>query len=67
MRADGAEISWDTEKSKWLVRISSGDEVMRRYCALPKDAAEPQLRSAAEQTVHDDGYELDAALITIRR
>ena len=67
MRADGAEISWDAAKSKWLVRISLGDEVMRRYCALPKDAGEPQLRSAAEQTVRDDGYELDASLITIRR
>jgi hypothetical protein len=40
---------------------------MRRYCALSKDATEPQLRSAAEQTVRDDGYELDSALITIRR
>jgi hypothetical protein len=67
MRADGAEISWDAEKSKWLVRISLGDEVMRRYCALSKDATEAQLRSAAEQTVRDDGYELDAAGITIRR
>jgi hypothetical protein len=67
MRADRAEISWDAAKSKWLVRISSGDEVMRRYCALSKDATEPQLRSAAEQTVHDDGYELDPALVAIRR
>jgi hypothetical protein len=67
MRADRAEVSWDPAKSKWLVRISSGDEVMRRYCALSKDATEAQLRSAAEQTVRDDGYELDTALITIRR
>ena len=67
MRADGAEVSWDAEKSKWLVRISSGDEVMRRYCALSKDATEAQLRSAAEQTVRDDGYELGATGITIRR
>jgi hypothetical protein len=67
MRADGAEVSWDTEKSKWLVRISSGDEVMRRYCALSKDASEAQLRAAAEQTVRDDGYELDSGAISIRR
>jgi hypothetical protein len=67
MRADGAEVTWDAAKSKWLVRITSGDEVMRRYCNLPKDATEQQLRSAAEQTVRDDGYEMDAALVTVRR
>jgi hypothetical protein len=67
MRADGAEVSWDAAKSKWLVRITSGDEVMRRHCNLPKDATEQQLRSAAEQTVREDGYEMDAALVTVRR
>ena len=67
MRADRAEVSWDPAKSKWLVRISSGDEVMRRYCALPKDATEAQLRSAADQTVRDDGYEIDPTQIAIRR
>jgi hypothetical protein len=50
MRADGAEVSWDSGKSKWL----------------SKDATEAQLRSAAEQTVRDDGYEIDPALIAIR-
>jgi hypothetical protein len=67
MRADRAEVSWDPAKSKWLVRIESGDEYIRRYCNLPKNATEAQLRSAAEQTVHDDGYELDPTLIAIRR
>jgi hypothetical protein len=67
MRADRAEVSWDAGKSKWLVRISSGDEVVRRYCALPKGASEAQLLSAAEQTVRDDGYEIDPAQIAIRR
>jgi hypothetical protein len=66
MRADRAEVSWDSGKSKWLVRISSGDEVMRRYCGLSKDATDAQLREAAEKTVRDDGYELDPALITIK-
>jgi hypothetical protein len=67
MRADRAEVSWDAGKSKWLVRISSGDEVMRRYCSLPKGASEAQRLSAAEQTVRDDGYEIDPAQIAIRR
>ena len=36
MRADRAEVSWDPAKSKWLVRISSGDEVMRRCVPCPR-------------------------------
>jgi hypothetical protein len=67
MRADRAEVSWDSGKSKWLVRISSGDEVMRRYCSLSKDATEAQLRLAAEQTVRDDGYEIDPGSISVVR
>lgn len=66
MRADRAEVSWDNDKSKWLVRISSGDEVLRRYCALPKNAPEQDLRSAAEKTIHDDGYELDSGQIVFK-
>ena len=45
MRADKAEVSWDTSKSKWLVRIQSGDEVMRRHCDVPKSASDQQLRA----------------------
>jgi hypothetical protein len=66
MRADKTEISWDTEKSKWLVRISAGEEVIRRYCDLPRNADQKDLRIAAEKTLHDEGYELDAAAITIQ-
>ena len=66
MRADRAEVSWDNDKSKWLVRISSGDEVLRRYCTLPKNAPEQDLRSAAEKTIHDDGYELDSGQIIFK-
>ena len=47
MHADKAEVSWDTSKSKWLVRIQSGDEVMRRHCDVPKSASDQQLRAAA--------------------
>ncbi len=66
MRADKAEVSWDTSKSKWLVRIQSGDEVMRRHCDVPKSANDQQLRAAAEKTVREDGYEIDPSLITVR-
>lgn len=66
MRADRAEVTWDDDKSKWLVRISSGDEVLRRYCALPKNAADQDLRTAAEKQIRDDGYELDASQIVLK-
>ena len=66
MHADKAEVSWDTSKSKWLVRIQSGDEVMRRHCDVPKSATDQQLRAAAEKTVRDDGYDLDPSAITVR-
>ena len=66
MRADRAEVSWDSEKSKWAIRISVGEEVIRRYCSLPPNASETDLRSAAQATLRDEGYELDGEAITIR-
>jgi hypothetical protein len=67
MRADRAEVSWDTSKAKWLVRIQAGDEVIRRPLKLGKNADEQALRSAAQQTVSEEGYEADAAQILIQR
>jgi hypothetical protein len=67
IRADKVEVSWDDTKSKWLVRIQSGEEVIRRYCDLPRNADEQALRSAAQTTVQDEGYELDSAGIVLQR
>jgi len=67
MRADNVEVSWGPDKKKWLVRIKIGEEVIRRHCSAPRDADEQKLRSAAEQTVRDEGYEADPAQISIRR
>ena len=61
MRADRVEVSWDANKSSWLVRIQSGEEVIRRHCDLPRNADEQALRTAAQKTVQDEGYELDSA------
>lgn len=66
MRADRVEVSWETNKSKWLVRIEAGEEVIRRHCDLPQNADEGALRSAAQKTVQDEGYELDGN-ISIRK
>jgi hypothetical protein len=67
MRADRVEVSWDDSKSNWMVRIESGEEVLRRHCNLPKNADDQALRSAALTTVKDEGYEFDAAGIVIRK
>jgi hypothetical protein len=67
MRADRAEVSWDSEKTKWVVRISVGEEVIRRYCSLPQTASETDLRSAAQTTLKDEGYEPDGVAITIQQ
>lgn len=66
MRADNVEVSWDAAKSKWLIRIQAGEEVIRRHCDAAKNADDQTLRAAAQKTVQDEGYELDAAQITIR-
>ena len=67
MRADRVEVSWDNQKSKWLVRIVSGDEVIRRHLSQGKDADEQSLRTAAQKTVQDEGYEPAAAAISVRK
>jgi hypothetical protein len=67
MRADRAEVSWDDSKSKWLVRIVVGEEVVRRHCDAPKGADDAALRSAAMKSLQDEGYDADASIVTIKR
>ena len=67
MRADQVEVCWDADKAKWLVRIVNGEEVIRRYCNLPKNADEQAVSAAAQKTVQDEGYEADSALVRVRR
>jgi hypothetical protein len=67
MRADRVEVSWDTGKSKWVVRIQSGEEVIRRPTSVPKNADEQALRTAAQKTLADEGYEAEAAQISVSR
>jgi hypothetical protein len=67
MHADRVEVSWDGMKSKWLVRIVTGEEAILRHCEMPKDAAEQKLRSVAQQTLQDEGYDPEVTEINIRR
>ena len=67
MHADRVDVSWDPNKSSWLLRIQAGEEVIRRHCNLPRDADENALRSEVQKTVQDEGYEIDSAKVTIQR
>jgi hypothetical protein len=67
MRADRVELSWDPTKSNWLVRVVSGEEVIRRHCSLPKDADQQALRSAVTQTLRDEGYDPEVSSVNIQR
>ena len=67
MQADRTEVSWDSGKSRWLVRISVGEEVILRYCDLPESTGENELRAAAEKTLRDEGFDSETSAITIRK
>jgi len=67
MRADRVEVTWDQEKSSWLVRIATGEEVIRRRCKIAKNSDEQALRSAVLEIVRDEGYDPDPTSISIQR
>jgi len=67
MRADRVEASWDSDKKKWLVRIQSGEEVIRRYCDGNRDIDDQKIRAAAQKTLVDEGYEADGVQIVVKR
>jgi hypothetical protein len=67
VRANEAKVSWDPHKKRWHVVIQVGAEVIKRD--LPKDAADgdESLRTMALATAKDEGYDLDAAQVSIVR
>ncbi|HVH88392.1 MAG TPA: hypothetical protein VM912_16855 [Terriglobales bacterium] len=67
MRADRVEVSWDDNKKKWLVRITVGEEVIRRYCDAPKNADEQKIRAAAQKTLADEGYDSNVGQLVVKR
>jgi hypothetical protein len=67
MNADRVEVSWDGEKSSWLIRIEVGAEVIRRHCKESKSADDNTLQTAAAKTAADEGYQISAANISVRR
>jgi hypothetical protein len=67
MQPDRVDVLWDQAKSKWLIRIETGEEVIRRHCDAAKNADDQTLRLAVQKTVADEGYELDPTSVSIRR
>ena len=68
VRATAAEVFWDTSKKAWIVRLQVGEEVVRRASKGTKqDADEETLRSLALKTAEDEGYELPATAVSVRR
>lgn len=68
VRANAAEVFWDTTKKVWIVRIQVGGEAVRRTCkGTGHDADEAALRSLAHQTAQDEGYELEDSAVSIQR
>ena len=68
IRADEAKVQWNPDKKQWQVVIQVGAEVIRRPCPKnPRDAADDALRTFALETAKDEGYDLDAAHVSIVR
>jgi hypothetical protein len=67
MSPDRVDVSWDATKAQWLVRIETGEEVIRRHCNEPKSSDDGSLRQAAQKIVQDEGYEADISRITVQR
>lgn len=67
MRADEVEASWDAAKKSWLLRIRIGQEVIRRHCDAARNADDGVLKSLAQKTLQDEGFDFEPAELTIRR
>jgi hypothetical protein len=67
MDADRVEVSWDAEKSRWLIRIEVGAEVIRRHAKEPKDADDHALQTIAQKCAVDEGYQVAPGKISVRR
>jgi hypothetical protein len=68
LRADKAEVFWDDQKKQWVVRIQVGAEVIRRGCKTSKrESEDAALKTMAVETARDEGYELPAEAVDVKR
>ena len=62
-----AQVSWDSQKKSWQVRIQIGEEVIKRPAKVDANAADETLRALAVTMGQDEGYQIDASQVTIVR
>jgi hypothetical protein len=68
LKADNAVVNWDAARKRWVIRLQSGEEVIKRPAPkTPRDASDDLLRSLAVTTAKEDGYELDDSRVTVAR
>ncbi len=66
--ADQAEVAWDADSKRWVVRVQVGGEVIRgpfKYARHEVDAG--VLRTVAIQMVREEGYDLNAETVVVHR
>jgi hypothetical protein len=64
--ADRAQVNWDAHKKRWEVRVTVGEEVIRRPIPeIPQSAGDEILRSAAVECAKADGYHVEPAKVEI--
>jgi hypothetical protein len=66
-KAAQAQVSWDSQKKSWQVRIQIGEEVIKRQAKVAANASDETLRALAATLVQDEGYQIDASQVTIVR
>jgi hypothetical protein len=65
--AERVTVRWEAKKKMWAISIQVGEEVIRRFEALPRDAGDRGLRLLAVMTVRDEGYEIEPERVCIER
>ncbi|MGA7241028.1 MAG: hypothetical protein WBY44_35425 [Bryobacteraceae bacterium] len=68
LKADNAQVEWDSQKKRWEVHIEIGAEVIKR--PLPDhtlESGDDAVRQQAVATANDEGYELDPQTVAIAR
>ena len=66
-KAAQAQVSWDSQKKSWQVRIQIGEEVIKRPAKVAASASDETLRALASTLVQDEGYQIEASQVTIVR
>lgn len=65
MKANQIEVVWNEQHGKWLIRITVGDEVIRRYSEQTPDVDHITLQKEAIDLAAEEGYTFDQADVII--